>query len=517
MPPCSRCASKGIKCVRTIADRACTACQKAKARCSAIREPLDSSPSGLPPVPAPAPLAKRPPPPIPPRPVRSLPVTTPSRSTLPATSAQLSTGFRRVVSVLVPQTNRGRRHNFSRTPSPFLKRSSVAGMVPRPSSISGASRPPKRRTEADPSVIYDHYHTRLCTEPSRIMIADAPLPELPPMPLRNNFDSNASAYQAAVIAWFDNRRVIQSYLGIPFDQPVPAFEDSVTIQFSQLDMRYYKGAFVISHVNWVTTVSVVNSPPHTAPVGPLDKGKERAVTPRPSVDSADNDKEQAVTPRPLVNSVVNDEEQAVTPRPSIDRRERTDTRAGSTYTDRDADGSSVDNAYPDDGAGPKPLVLPSSPIGENNYYGVPYDRPPPTFRSPAPLARPNTPVDPLHDLFPDCPQFARCYMPALIVNKFLRYVVALQWSAFTPSDRHNRYELFHHNCQLLRDSADNVIPFNNGFGMCAPQITPPSEATARPTSQVPVAEGEGDSTPCPNRPPTEGAHNHTPGPTRFRY
>ncbi|KAH9453166.1 hypothetical protein Pst134EB_017097 [Puccinia striiformis f. sp. tritici] len=208
MPPCSRCASKGIKCVRTIADRACTACQKAKARCSAIREPLDSSPSGLPPVPAPAPLAKRPPPPIPPRPVRSLPVTTPSRSTLPATSAQLSTGFRRV-------------------------RSSVAGMVPRPSSISGASRPPKRRTEADPSVIYDHYHTRLCTEPSRIMIADAPLPELPPMPLRNNFDSNASAYQAAVIAWFDNRRVIQSYLGIPFDQPVPAFEDSVTIQFSQ--------------------------------------------------------------------------------------------------------------------------------------------------------------------------------------------------------------------------------------------------------------------------------------------
>ncbi|KAI9620097.1 hypothetical protein KEM48_008299 [Puccinia striiformis f. sp. tritici PST-130] len=478
MPTCSRCASKGTRCVCTNADRSCTACQKAKARCSAIREPLDSSPPGLPLVPAPAPLAKRPPPPIPPRPVRSLPATTPSRSTLPATLAQLSTGFCRVVSVVVPQTNRSRRHNCSRTPSPFLKRSSVAGMVPRPSSISSASRPPKRRAEANPLVIYDHYHTRLRTEPSRIMIADAPLPELPPMPLRNTFDGNASAYQAAVIAWFDNRWVIQSYLGIPFEQPVPAFEDSVAIQFSQ---RASPAAPVIDiddirtpvgSPTRVTTVSVVDSPPRPAPVDPLVKGKERAVTPCPLVDLVDND-----------------EERAVTPRPSIDCRERTNTRAGSTYTDRDADGSSVDNA---------------------------------TMGSPAPPARPNTPVDPLHDLFPDRPQFARRYMPALIVNKFLQYIddayiIALQWSAFTPSDRRNQYELFHYNCQLLRDSADDVIPFNNGFGTRAPRITPPSEATARPTSQVPAAKGEGDSTPCPNRPPTKGAHDRTPGPTRFRY
>ncbi|POW02092.1 hypothetical protein PSTT_12076, partial [Puccinia striiformis] len=466
MPTCDRCASRGIRCVRTNADRACTACQKAKARCSAIREPLDSSSSGLPPVPAPAPLSKPHPPPIPPRPVRSLPVSTPSRSTLPTTSAQLSTGFRRVVSVLVPQTNRGRRHNFSRTPSPFLKRLSVAGMVPRPSSISGASRPPKRRAEADPSVIYDHYHTRLRTELSRIMIADAPLPELPPMPLRNTFDGNTSGYQAAVIAWFDNRRVIQSYLGIPFDQPVPAFEDSVAIQFSQ---RASPAAPVIDiddvrtpvgSPTRVTSVSEVGSPPRTAPVNPLDKGKERAVTPRPPADSVDND-----------------EERATTPRPSIDRRERTDARAGSTFTDRDADGSSVDNAYPDDGVGPEHLVLPSSPVGENNYYGVPYDRPSPTFRSPAPPARPNTPIDTLHNLFPDRPQFARRYMPALIVNEFLRYIddayiITLQWSAFTPSDRRNRYELFHTNCQLLRNSADDVIPFNNRFGTRAPRVTP---------------------------------------------
>ncbi|KAI9629941.1 hypothetical protein KEM48_012349 [Puccinia striiformis f. sp. tritici PST-130] len=380
-------------------------------------------------------------------------------------------------------------------------------MVPRPSSISGASRPPKRCAEADPSVIYDHYHTRLRTEPSRIMIANAPLPELPPMPLRNAFDGNASGYQAAMIAWFDNRRVIQSYLGIPFDQPVPAFEDSVAIQFSQRaspaapvtdidDVRTPVGS-----PTRVTSVSEVGSPPRTAPVNPLDKGKERAVTPRPPADSVDND-----------------EERASTPRPSIDRRERTDARAGSTFTDRDADGSSVDNAYPDDGVGPDHLVLPSSPVGENDYYGVPYDHPPPTFRSPAPPARPNTPIDPLHNLFPDRPQFARRYMPALMVNEFLRYIddayiIALQWSAFTPSDRRNQYELFHTNCQLHRNSADDVIPFNNRFGTRAPRVTPPSEDTARPTSQVPVAEGEGDTTPCPNRPPTEGAHDHTPGPT----
>ncbi|KAI7963839.1 hypothetical protein MJO29_004266 [Puccinia striiformis f. sp. tritici] len=305
---------------------------------------------------------------------------------------------------------------------------------------------------------------------------------------------------------FCNNIFKYSYLSIPFDQPVPAFEDSVAIQFSQCaspaapvididDIRTPVGS-----PTRVTTVSVVGSPPRTAPVDPLDKGKERAVTPRPPVNSVDND-----------------EERAATTRPSIDCRQRTDTRAGSTFTDRDTDGSSVDN-----GVGPEHLVLPLSPVGENNSYGVPYDRPPPTFRSPAPPARPNTPIDPLYNLFPDRPQFARRYMPALIVNEFLRYIddvyiIALQWSAFTPSDRRNRYELFHTNCQLLRNSADDVIPFNNRFGTRAPRLTPPLEATARPTSQVPVAEGEGDTTPCPNRLPTKGAHDHTPGPTRFRY
>ncbi|KAI9603710.1 hypothetical protein H4Q26_003309 [Puccinia striiformis f. sp. tritici PST-130] len=61
----------------------------------------------------------------------------------------------------------------------------------------------------------------------------APLPELPLMPLRNTFDGNTSAYQAAMIVWFDNRRVIQSYLNIPFNQPMPALEESAAIQFSQ--------------------------------------------------------------------------------------------------------------------------------------------------------------------------------------------------------------------------------------------------------------------------------------------
>ncbi|POW11863.1 hypothetical protein PSTT_04901 [Puccinia striiformis] len=281
---------------------------------------------------------------------------------------------------------RGRRHNFSRTPSPFLKRLSVAGMVPRPSSISGASRPPKRRAEADPS--------------------------------------------AAVIAWFDNRRVIQSYLGIPFDQPVPAFEDSVAIQFSQ---RASPAAPVIDiddvrtpvgSPTRVTSVSEVGSPPRTAPVNPLDKGKERAVTPRPPADSVDND-----------------EERATTPRPSIDRRERTDARAGSTFTDR----------TPTDL--PWTMLIPTMGWGLSTW----------SFLR-RPLARTIT-------------TFARRYMPALIVNEFLRYIddayiITLQWSAFTPSDRRNRYELFHTNCQLLRNSANDVIPFNNRFGTRAPRVTP---------------------------------------------
>ncbi|KAI7956947.1 hypothetical protein MJO28_004042 [Puccinia striiformis f. sp. tritici] len=267
-----------------------------------------------------------------------------------------------------------------------------------------------------------------------------------------------------VIAWFDNRRVIQSYLSIPFDQPVPAFEDSVAIQFSQCASP---AAPVIDiddiRTPGLQTVSVVGSPPRTAPVDPLDKGKERAVTPRPPVNSVDND-----------------EERAATTRPSIDCRQRTDTRAGSTFTDRDTDGSSVDN-----GVGPEHLVLPLSPVGENNSY----------VRSS------------LHA------GLNRKRIPRYIDDV---YIIALQWSRLRL-DRRNRYELFHTNCQLLRNSADDVIPFNNRFGTRAPRLTPPLEATARPTSQVPVAEGEGDTTPCPNRLPTKGAHDHTPGPTRFRY
>ncbi|KAH9460622.1 hypothetical protein Pst134EB_008789 [Puccinia striiformis f. sp. tritici] len=316
-------------------------------------------------------------------------------------------------------------------------------------------------------------------ESENVQHADAPLPELPPMPNRNTFDGNIPTFQAALIKWFDNRWVIQSYLGIPFDQPVPDFKDSVALRFSQ---RAVPATQVIKIDDNIQTP--VDSSTHVLADPPRDSPLEVAPT----------------APR---------------------------TRAHPDRNDPRAKGSTFAKAFPDDGVGPDPFFPALPPVGENNYYGVPFNRPPPTCWTPAPLARPDTPVDLPHDLFPDCPQFARRYVPAMAVNEFLwymddAYIVALQWLASTPSDRHNRYKMFHHNCQLLRGSAANVIPFNGSFGGSAPQIAPPSAISAWPTSRVPPPNGAQNVTPSPvwlprNQLPTGNAPVNSPCPTQFRY
>ncbi|POW04246.1 hypothetical protein PSTT_10569 [Puccinia striiformis] len=79
MPPCVACDSRGLKCIRTITDRACTACQKAKRKCSAINTPLGPPATDHAPLPTTAPPLHPPPPPIPPRPFGRLPPPIPPR------------------------------------------------------------------------------------------------------------------------------------------------------------------------------------------------------------------------------------------------------------------------------------------------------------------------------------------------------------------------------------------------------------------------------------------------------
>ncbi|KNE88016.1 hypothetical protein PSTG_18589, partial [Puccinia striiformis f. sp. tritici PST-78] len=79
MPPCVACDSRGLKCIRTNTDRACTACRIAKRKCSAINTPLGPPATDHAPLPTTAPPLHPPPPPIPPRPFGRLPPPIPPR------------------------------------------------------------------------------------------------------------------------------------------------------------------------------------------------------------------------------------------------------------------------------------------------------------------------------------------------------------------------------------------------------------------------------------------------------
>ncbi|KAH9470440.1 hypothetical protein Pst134EA_007697 [Puccinia striiformis f. sp. tritici] len=316
-------------------------------------------------------------------------------------------------------------------------------------------------------------------ESENVQHADAPLPELPPMPNRNTFDGNIPTFQAALIKWFDNRWVIQSYLGIPFDQPVPDFKDSVALRFSQ---RAVPATQVIKIDDNIQTPSIL--PPMFWPI----------LRETPLLKSL----------RPLHGPGLT--RIGTIPAPKVRLLPKLSLATALALL---------------------PSFQPCLPLGKTITTVCP------SIGRPLPVGhRLLWPVQTLRLTFPtifspDCPQFARRYVPAMAVNEFLwymddAYIVALQWLASTPSDRHNRYKMFHHNCQLLRGSAANVIPFNGSFGGSAPQIAPPSAISAWPTSRVPPPNGAQNVTPSPvwlprNQLPTGNAPVNSPCPTQFRY
>ncbi|KAI7937980.1 hypothetical protein MJO28_014900 [Puccinia striiformis f. sp. tritici] len=173
MPPCVACDSRGLKCIRTITDRACTACQKAKRKCSAINTPLGPPatdhaplPTTAPPLhPPPPPIPPRPfgrlPPPIPPRPVvasrpktpSSAPPPQPSVSGLSVPARRSSTRYEKVLRVVVPVRSPSHHRRLSRTPSPFLKNPGPGLPLPSNSFPSGHPTPsavPRRPSTETP-------------------------------------------------------------------------------------------------------------------------------------------------------------------------------------------------------------------------------------------------------------------------------------------------------------------------------------------------------------------------------
>ncbi|KAH9470457.1 hypothetical protein Pst134EA_007709 [Puccinia striiformis f. sp. tritici] len=140
-------------------------------------------------------------------------------------------------------------------------------------------------------------------ESENVQHADAPLPELPPMPNRNTFDGNIPTFQAALIKWFDNRWVIQSYLGIPFDQPVPDFKDSVALRFSQRACRplrlsrlttIFRPPSILPPMFW--PILRETPPLEVAPTAPRTRGKERAASAHPSVAHPERNDPRANSP-----------------------------------------------------------------------------------------------------------------------------------------------------------------------------------------------------------------------------
>ncbi|POW02986.1 hypothetical protein PSTT_11433 [Puccinia striiformis] len=173
MPPCVACASRGLKCIHKIADRACTACQKAKRKCSAINTPLGPPATDHAPLPTTAPPLHPPPPPIPPRPFGRLPPPIPPRpvvasrpktppsapppqpsvSGLSVPARRSSTRYEKVLRVVVPVRSPSHHRRLSRTPSPFLKNPGPGLPLPSNSFPSGHPTPsavPRRPSTETP-------------------------------------------------------------------------------------------------------------------------------------------------------------------------------------------------------------------------------------------------------------------------------------------------------------------------------------------------------------------------------
>ncbi|KAH9457217.1 hypothetical protein Pst134EA_021099 [Puccinia striiformis f. sp. tritici] len=189
MPPCVACDSRGLKCIRTNTDRACTACRIAKRKCSAINTPLGPPATDHAPLPTTAPPLHPPPPPIPPRPFGRLPPPIPPRPVVasrpktppsipprpvvasrpktppsapppqPSVSGLLvparrsSTRYEKVLRVVVPVRSPSHHRRLSRTPSPFLKNPGPGLPLPSNSFPSGHPTPlavPRRPSTETP-------------------------------------------------------------------------------------------------------------------------------------------------------------------------------------------------------------------------------------------------------------------------------------------------------------------------------------------------------------------------------
>ncbi|KAI9614417.1 hypothetical protein H4Q26_009570 [Puccinia striiformis f. sp. tritici PST-130] len=358
----------------------CAGCRKSKRKCSALGTPLLNPATTPTPVPStavapplgPTTSSVRPkPPPIPPHPIRPLPPPTPlppTHTLTPVSANPVSnadhhtTKFRSSVRVVIPSTDHYPRRQLSRTPSPFLKVNRSINMVPRPSLIEDASRPLKRMAPREDLAeeAWNDRRARLRIDNNRILLVntspavperDPPQnPELPPMPLSCEFDDERVTFHRAFLRWFDERHVLQKFLGLPFDQPVPTSAAPIPVQ----TLRRAEPSTPVISLDDIGTPQGSPQAPATAtspaqdrqPAAGSDKGKARALSPP---------------------------------------------------DDANAEGS-LDSA---DGESPNTLVPFDSPIGEDDYFGVPYDRPPPTHASPPPPARQNTPLDPLCVLFPE--------------------------------------------------------------------------------------------------------------------
>ncbi|POV95650.1 hypothetical protein PSHT_15550 [Puccinia striiformis] len=349
-------------------------------------------------------------------------------------------------------------------------------MVPRPSLIEDASRPLKRMAPREDLAeeAWNDRRARLRIDNNRILLVntspavperDPPQnPELPPMPLSCEFDDERVTFHRAFLRWFDKRHVLQKFLGLPFDQPVPTSAAPIPVQ----TLRRAEPSTPVISLDDIGT-------PQGSPQGNL------LIPPR-----AFSSPHYLLIKRGTLFAAP-----ATATSPAQDRQpaagsDKGKARALSPPDDANAEGS-LDSA---DGESPNTLVPFDSPIGEDDYFGVPYDRPPPTHASPPPPARQNTPLDPLCVLFPERPQHARRFVPAVIVNEFIRYadnvyLSALQWSGYTPADRRNRYNTFRGACDILRGAVMDAIPFTNELSNPTPPCpSPPRASMARPTSRA---------------------------------
>ncbi|POV96659.1 hypothetical protein PSTT_15514 [Puccinia striiformis] len=488
MPPCVACDSRGLKCIRTITDRACTACQKAKRKCSAINTPLGPPATDHAPLPTTAPPLHPPPPPIPPRPFGRLPPPIPPRpvvasrpktppsapppqpsvSGLSVPARRSSTRYEKVLRVVVPNPGPGLplpSNSFPSghpTPSAVPRRPSTETPMADREGVkrsSSAKRPPpspdtvpnRRRISVDRQALEKHRKVcrkprtsskvpsplprRRFSPPSYSSVGDSPIgettrdtaPYFAPMPFLADYNNCSRDHHLALRDWFDTRRTIQQQLKIPFDQPVPGSPE----------LRPRPSTRTIE--SFMTPYLRHPSTRHLGLVPQLeDDGVEDDI--RTPVDS------------PARHDPVDSAD------PSGPSRTPKGKAAAATSSDVDAEGS-VDSARSvrvpfDEGASdidpPDHLYSKLTPSPPRTKGTLPSHGEPVHATQKLPQER--RPGSPLTSVLPDRPRNVRMMVPVGHVEVLLTfmdryYLESLQHSAIPPVDRRMLYAGFQWGCE----------------------------------------------------------------------